>query len=458
METQFLCGSVDAWQRRRIELLENNSIAYADVVWKVEDSLLPDCRQMYAESEFFRLLFESSLSKGTVSEDGVTVFPLDEKIYIFHMIRVFCHTGLVMYTRGESILRTLERYAAFRFYGIEHGKNIFRTLVQNTLTPVNAVQAFEYAIHRDDPNVLRDIEKYFCDYAFVIMRQRSFCAIKRESMQNLVALCCSDNLNISEADLLMYLYKLCERKVGDKEYCEFSDAISIMKHEFSSSGSLWNAIRLDRLSMSDFMDFTQKHPRAMSNDDIVQCMSTIFRLSSVTPTKTRKQFVPISSYPRNLKIIVSPVPQVDITRWERGKLQVFFVFPFGNAEDTQLPPVVAGSKRINCIVRHSDKCLGISGNIHGGAVNSGMDGMVNVTVSIVNFRHDRWKKATTSINMAVAPSFDIPNILSWNAIEGTPGTSSGYTFDLAKYPEYSGSGEHMSLMMYLSLSVVGREC
>lgn len=456
METQFLCGSVDAWQRRRIELLENNGISYGDVVWKIEDSLLPDCRQMYAESEFFTLMFESSLRKGTVSDNGVTVFPLDEKIYIFHMIRVFCHTGLVMYTRGESILRTLERYAAFRFYGIEHGKNIFRTLVQNTLTPVNAVQAFEYAIHRDDANVLRDIEKYFCDYAFVIMRQRSFCAIKRESMPSLVEICCSDKLNIAESDLLIYLYKLCERKIGDKEYGEFTDAISILKHGFSSSGSLWNAIRLDRLSMTEFMDFTQKNPRAMSNDDIVECMSTIFKLSSVTPAKTRREFVPISSYPRNLKVIVTHVPQVDITRWERGKLQVFFVFPFGiaNARDTQLPPVVAGCKRINCIMRHSDKCLGITGNIHG----AGIDGVINVTVSIVNFRHDRWKKAKTAINMNVAPTFDIPNILSWHAIEGTQGTSSGYTFDLNKYPEYSGSGEHMSLMMYLSLSVVGEGC
>lgn len=450
MEIQFLCGSVDAWQRRRIQVLENNSIRFADVVWKVEDTLLPDCQEMYAESEFLKLLFDSSLRK------GVAVFALDEKLYIFHMIRVFCHTGLVMYTKGESILRTLERYAAFRFYGIDQGKNVLRTLIQNTLTPLNAIQAFEYAIHRDDADVLCDIEKYFCEYAFVIMRQRSFCSIKRESMPNLVQLCSSDSLNISEADLLAYLYKLCEKKVGDREYAEFTGAMSILKQAFGDCGSLWDSVRLDRISMSEFMEFTQKNPRAMTNDDIVECMSTIFKLSSTNPAKNRKAFVPISSYPRNLKIMLSATPQVDITRWERGKLQVFFVFPFDKAESTQLPPVVAGDRRINCVVHHSDKCLGLSGNIHNGTIDSGNDGTVNITVSIVNFRHDRWKKARASMNLATASTFDIPNILSWNAIEGTSGTSSGYTFDLSKYPEYSGDGGHTSLMMYFSVSVVGR--
>jgi len=200
------------------------------------------------------------------------------------MIRVFCHTGLVMYTKGENILRTLERYAAFRFYGIDQGKSIFRTLIQNTLTPMNAMQAFEYAIHRHDDEVLSDIESYCCQYAFVIMRQ-----------QSLVVLCSNDALNISEPDLLTHLYRLCEKKVGDKEYAEFADAMSILKYDFGRAGSLWNAIRLQRLSMEDFMDFTQKHPKAMTNDDIVWCMKVIFNGSSPNESKKRKQFCPISS-------------------------------------------------------------------------------------------------------------------------------------------------------------------
>jgi len=69
--------------------------------------------------------------------------------------------------------------------------------------------------------------------------------------------------------------------------------------------------------MEDFMDFTQKHPKAMTNDDIVQCMRVIFNSSSPDESKKRKQFCPISSYPRNLKIIVTSQAQVDISRWER---------------------------------------------------------------------------------------------------------------------------------------------
>jgi len=457
METQFLCGSVDAWQRRKIHMLESNSVSYADVVWRVEDTMLPDCRQVYTESEFFRLLFESPLSEGVEHQGNAAVFVLDEKKYIFHMIRVFCHTGLVMYTKGESILRTLERYAAFRFYGIDQGKSIFRTLIQNTLTPMNAMQAFEYAVHRNDDEVLRDIENYCCQYAFVIMGQRGFYTVKRESMPSLVVLCSNDALNISEPDLLTHLYRLCEKKVGDKEFAEFSDAMSIFRHDFCQHGSLWSAIRLHRLSMDDFMDFTQKHPKAMTNDDIVECMKIIFNNSPLDESTKRRKFCPISSYPRNLKIIVTSQAQVDITRWERDKLQAFFVFPYGISEATQLPPVVAGDKRIHCIVRHADKCIGLSGSVHSDIVDSCNGGVVNITVSIVNFRHERWKKAKCSLNPATGSTFDIPNVLSWNAIEGTSGASSGYTFDLSKYPEYKEGGSNVSLMMYFSMSVVGRQ-
>lgn len=466
MDTQlFLCDSVDDWQRRRIHMLETNSIRFPDVVWKVEGSVQPDCRQVYAEYGFFSTLFASPMNKGVELHEGAVVYSLEEKHYIFHMIRVFCHTGLVLYTKGESILRTLERYAAFKYYGIDQGKNVFRTLIQNTLTPMNAIQALEYALHRDDPDVLADIEDYFCQYAFVIMRQRAFSSIKKDSMESLVALCSSNTLNVSESDLLMHLYKLCERKVGDKEYQQFPDAMSILHYEFGKSGSLWGTIRLDRLTMNEFMEFTQKNPKAMTNDHIVQCMNTIFSLASSTDTsadadghcklkRKRKTFVPISSYPRNLKVFVSATPQVDITRWERGKLQAFFVFPFDSSEAIQLPPVVAGHKRINCVVSHSDKCLGLRGNIHSGIVEAGNECLVNITVSIVNFRHDRWKKARASMKMSTTSTFDIPNILSWNAIEGTSGTPSGYTFDLSKYPEYCGDGSNVSLMMYFSMSVV----
>lgn len=455
METQFLCGNVDSWQRRRIETLENNRVKYPDIVWEIEGTRLPDCRQMYVQSEFLGLLFESPLDKGVEKDGGPLVFPLDEKIDVFHMIRVFCHTGLVTYNKGEGILRTIERYAAFRFYGIGQGGGVLRTLINNTLTPANAMQALEYAVHRHDKDILMDIEKYFCDYAFVIMRQRNFLSIKRESMEHIVSLCAKDSLNISEPDLLAYLYKLCEKKAGDKEYLESPDAMSVFRQEFGSSGSLWGCIRLDRLAMGDFMDFVQKNAGAMTNDTIVECMNTIHKLASGGQKRKRKLFQPISSYPRNLKLVVSGDPQVDITRWERDKLQVFFVFPFNNADATQLPQIVAGNRRINCAVYHSEKCLGLKGYVHNSTSDCRTEGpTVNMTVSIVNFRHDRWKKARACVNLSTTSNFDVPNILSWNAIEGAAGTCSGYTFDLDKYPTYSGGGANTSLMMYFSMSNV----
>ena len=129
------------------------------MAWKIEDTILPDCKQLYANSDFMNTLFRSPMC-GKLSEvDGLKVYPIGEKHNIFNMIRVFCHTGLVIFKRGETILRTIERYAAFHFYGMDEGKNALRRLILDNLTPANALTAFEYAIHRDE-DLLSAIKTY----------------------------------------------------------------------------------------------------------------------------------------------------------------------------------------------------------------------------------------------------------------------------------------------------------
>ncbi|CAM9103935.1 unnamed protein product, partial [Sphacelaria rigidula] len=456
MELGYLCDAVDEWQRRRIQYLEENNMAYADMAWEVEGKILPDCKQVYAGSIFLTTLFETSMASGRREQQGLVVYPLNEKHHVFNMIRVFCHTGLIVFAKGETIVRTIERYAAFHYYGIEQGKHVLKRLISDNLTPSNATMAFEYAVHRDDADLLSDIKTYICNYAFLVFRHKSFFNLRRESMGELVKLCKSDKLNVLEVDLLSNLYRLCEKKVGEKEFPEFNNAFDVLTNKFSSDDlSLWDVVRLTSISMEEFMQFVQKHPGAMTNDDIVRVMQTIYNQDVVegVGSKKRKKFQTVSSYPRNLDFRAAQNPQADVAHWERDKVQTFFVFDFAKKETVALPSISFGDRHVRCIVTPSDKNIGLRGHVASRSLaeehNKDEQVFVKFSASIVNFRHDRWKKTSVVVKLTNPCEFEIVNVLSCNAIEGSSGTSTGYVFDVNKYPDYS---EHGSWLM-MSLSV-----
>ncbi|CAM9902459.1 unnamed protein product [Pylaiella littoralis] len=455
MEVGYLCDAVDEWQRKRIRTLEENSVSYPDMAWKIEDTILPDCRQVYSSSTFMNSLFQTPLTSGqTKNTDGNPVYPLEEKHHVFNMIRVFCHTGLIVFSKGETIVHTLERYAAFHFYGIEEGKHVLKRLILDNLTPSNAIMAFEYAVHRDDEDLLSDIKTYICNYAFLVFRRRNFFSLRRESMADLVELCMSDKLNVLEVDLLSNLYRLCDKKVGDKEYPDFSRAFDLLTHKFNNQ-SLWDVVRLTSISMEEFMLFVQKHPGAMNNDDIVSVMKTIYDSKNADPnqpgSKKRKKFQTVSSYPRNLNFRAAQNPQGDVAHWERDKVQAFFVFDFGRNETVALPSIAYGDRHVRCTVTPTEKNIGLRGHVtsRNTSDSCGEPESVKFSASIVNFRHDRWKKTSVSVKLTNPCEFNIANILSCNAIEGSSGTSTGYVFDISKYPDYSEDGSW--LMMSLSI-------
>ena len=444
MDDGYLCGSISDWQTRRIKDLSITAeFHYPDMAWSVEGNVLPDIRHVYSCSSFFRALFESKMNRENFStSNGVPIYSVSEKFHIFDMIRVYCHTGLVRFGKGETILKTLERYSAFQFYDVEGGRIVLKKLLIDKMTPSNATQAFEYAIHRNDQDLLRSINEYICAHAFVVLKHRNFFNIRRESMHDLALLCSSDNLNIPEIELLGALYRLCEKKVGDKEYTDFDmkKPSDILKHEFNGK-SLWDTIRLKQISLPDFMGFVQSHEKFLDNDAIVEAMKIIYDPSG--GERKRKRFQMISSYPRNLSIQCTDSPQADVTHLEKDKVQAFMVFDLTKKEELMLPHITYGDRTVRCIVRNVDKTICVKGTIFGR--NQTVENKsVKVTTSIVNFKHDRWKKTTVLVNLGIH-DFEVPNMISWNAIDSQ---ESGYLFDIRKYPEYVVG---CWLMMYISV-------
>jgi len=446
MEEGYLCESVHDWQRERTRCIKEDDMPYSDMAWRVDGNLLRDIRHVYMASSFMRILFETPMEKGIEydKDTSMYIYDIDEKFSIFESIRVFCHTGLVKFSKGETILKTLERYSAFHMYDIEGGKTVLRKLIMDKLTPVNAVQAFEYAVHRDDVDLIKAIRSYMVNYAFVIFKHRNFSNIGIESMAHLADLCSDSNLNIKELDLLEIIYKLCEKKIGEKDYQEFKDPMDIMKHSFGDSKySIWDTIRMKEISMGEFMGFVNRHTSCMTNDDIVDIMKKIYdngETKEKIPGKKRKLFQMVSSYPRNLNICYTGEPQGDITHWDRDKVQLFFVFDSTKRGKIALPSTLFKEWKLRCSV-NIDKNLSMKGSIV--TEDENVDN-VTITTKFVNFRHDRWKKTTVTCQSG---EFHIPNMLSWNAIEG-PGAG-GYMFDIEKYPEYSADGTWLMMSMII---------
>lgn len=451
MEDGFLCSSVSDWQKQRILEIDTNTLKFPDMGWNIEGSILYDIRSMYSSSVFFNLLFESEkkMTKNvSYDENNLPIFTMDAKMTVFQTLRVFCHTGLVRFYRGESIVKTIERYSGFHMYGIDGGKYPLRTLISDKITPVNAIQAFEFAIGREDSELLCIINEYIINYAFLVFRHRNFQTIKRESLHDLILLMSNDSLNIKELDLLEAMYTLCKKKVTEKDFSdEFHTPIQIMKFNFGGI-NMWDCVNLENISMKEFMGFIHKHDTFMENEDIVSTLKTMYTNELSGSSRKRKLFRLISSFPRNLNIQGTfDGPRGDVTHWDRDKIQIFYVFDFNDKKEIHLPATVFNDWTVRCKMNHVEKNITVSGSITRGSLNlsHSADEDVSITLKFVNFKHDRWKKSVITKKLQARCEFDIPNILSYNSIEGINGTG-GYLFDINSYPEYNiGSWLMMSL-------------
>jgi len=442
----YLFSGVYTYQKDRIKLLDNNTISFPDMAWDIDGKILYDTRSVYTSS-YFNTLFRTDLSRDIRQEDGLYIFKIDTKLNIFEMIRIFCHTGLVRFSKGETILKTLERYSAFHFFDIDVAKSVMIKLISEKLTPSTAIQAFEFSVCRDDAKLVSEIREYMVNYAFQIFNNRNFLSMKRESFVYLIDLCKSDSINIKELDLLECLYKLCNKKIGDKEFQDFSSPIEIMKYKFDGIYSMWDCIRLESIKLEEFMEFIHKHGEIMSNSDIVETLKYIHKPKLVN-YKKRKVFQTISPFPRNLNFRDSGETQGDIVHWDREKVQVFFTFDFSTQKITPLPSIVFRDWSVQCSIHYIEKTL----CIHGSLVRGSMNGSVceeplnsmTITARIVNFIHGRWKKVSISGNIKEFQSFEISNIISCHSIEGSNG---GYLYNIKKYPEYKDNGTWMMISL-----------
>lgn len=228
-----------------------------------------------------------------------------------------------------------------------------------------------------------------------------------------------------------------------------------MTHDFTDAGSLWNQLRLSSITMKEFVRFIKENKNCFSSENVVKIITFLYSCAEtpdvsshdgedigVRLSKKRKPFRPISFYPRNLEFHGLASPQTDISFWDDSKIKLFFAFDFAEKETVTLPPVHFHNFFIHCSVYHADRSINVSGNIHGRSMctstSSPSVADSRATSSVVNFRHDRWRKKATVLSLTGGTAFRIPNILSWNTIGNNE--TPGYLFDIEQYPEYSFNG------------------
>lgn len=457
--SQNLLGHVSRWQIETIDALKANDADFFDMAWLFQGVFYKDCRHLYSSrSDYFKCLFLSEMRKGTGVFEGVTAYSVSDpmsKKHIFNMMRILCHTGIVQVDKGEPILRTMKRYSAFHYYSLRGGMDVIRQLVMDVINPTNAMQALEYAMNSavcssdsdgsdSDTGLLSDINDYIAIYAFVVFKHKSFYALGTDSFSGVSQICTRDDLNIKEIDLLQCVYKLCEKKINtDKELGRLGSSWELMTHDFSEPGSsLWSQIRLPSISMKEFVKFIKENKKCFSSDNVVKIITFLYSCAETTETahadstrvnddvigvhlsKKRKTFQPISFYPRKLEFHGLASPQTDIIYWDDFRIKLFVAFDFSSKETMTLPPVHFYNCYIHCTVYHADRSLNVSGNIHGrtGSRDSATD--ITITSSVVNFRHDRWRKKQVVSSLASGTAFKIPQILSWNTIGNND--TSGY--------------------------------
>ena len=467
--SQNLLGHVSKWQHETIEALKANGTDFFDMAWLFEGVFYRDCRHLYSSrSDYFKCLFSSSMRKGTEEFQGVTAYSVSHpmsKRHIFDMMRIFCHTGIVQVDKGEPILKTMERYSAFHYYSLQGGMDVIRQLVMDVINPTNAIQALEYAMSSavcsgggnedSDAGLLSDIKDYIAIYAFVVFKHKSFYALRSGSISGISQICTRDDLNIKEIDLLQCVYKLCEKKIGnDKELERLGSAWALMTHDVAEPGSsLWSQIRLSSIPMREFVKFIKENKKCFSSDNALKIITFLYSCTETSETtenvvndevtglhlsKKRKTFQPISFYPRNLEFHGLASPQTDITYWDDSKIKLFVAFDFSSKATMTLPPVHFHNVFVHCTVYHADRSLNVSGNVHGKTGMSDPAAGITVTASVVNFRHDRWRKKSVVSSLTTGTAFKIPTILSWNTIANND--TPGYLFDVERYPEYCPKG------------------
>jgi len=484
------------WYASKVEVLDRNEMGNSDMAWKFHDTLFWDARHVYSEqSEYFKTLFSTTMTRDIKTEYGLPVVQVSgymQNIAIFRMIRIFCHTGTVEVSDGDSVENLLDFYFASDCYLLEGPLQLLHTMLVNQLSPTNVLKVYEILLKKgssEGRKLEEEVEDYIATYAFAVLKHKSFQLFPIELMGNMCAIFQRETLNILEKDLLWYVYLYCKHHTGNTgnaafavtSLCSFATPMEMMMYKWNDEASLWGCIRVKALTQDDISEFVYKNPNALDDSDTVNILNFLYVIRDSIATGTpqtaveawknsrkmslvvqemctslepRFKFRVISCYPRNLQLYGTRSPQTSIVYWDVHKWKAFVAIQHDSGPKVSLDPILFCKSYFHLELSHYENSIHILGRAHPDQ-NSIVDTSiqtVKVAAKIVNFKHDRWKDKQTIVQLkkAEVSNFAINNILALSTVEKVKkkedGDSPGYLFEIGNYPQYK-EGNWMMILI-----------
>jgi hypothetical protein len=303
---------------------------------------------------------------------------------------------------------------------------------------------------------MEGVVRFVRRHAFAVVQRKNFQHLGTEFFPDLCRLFGHDAVNVKEADLLHALFRLCANAAAGGSAGPTAMELFMREWPDADPPSLWACVRLRGLTAEDVFKFCMEASEEERFDDAFRGALTqyLYELHhcpepprkvprGVAPGNlgARREYKQVSSYPWAFTFD-REASAMHVVYSDDDARGVAFVAVKG-PRVAEVPPVSCfrGDVVLQCNVSFGPEHLGVSG-----VLTPRRAGRQEVTVeaSVVNFRHDKWKRSSVVVPLAgEAADFRIPAAIATATLD-----QEGYRFAPRAFPDYQ-KGAHVLLRLRL---------
>ena len=463
----MLRSTVPSWQRAVSSALDANILPAADMVWG--DTGLLDYRAIYCrQGGFLQMHIQHSADFAKNNEETLLTVPATGHLAepsILRLVRHFCHTGVVVFDKTDA-LTLLRFYQACAMYDLTAAQSVLLAAIEERLDVQSVLPLYDVLAGtlEEDGNLMNTVRRSFAAHAQEALSRVSTATATKLSAATLVDMLqvlYSDAANVCEQDLLEALYWLgLKRNKHDQALAtafllqsplvrmpedEHEHEHEAKRPRLSSVCLLtpWQCVRIKGLTVQGLLAFRSKHSEAMPATwylDVLQAIQTpseelCCRLG-LCEQKEPRTFHTASTYPLSLEI--PPTDNFALTALQTDTSVTAYIGLLhlrGTAAPITLHCGVLGTLQLTVSLNGTH--LSLSGCLLGSTCETGC----TVTLEVVHFRSNRWRKVSCPV--ADTGTVSLPRVITLAALE-----QEGYTFDARAYPRIA-PGPHLLLKLVL---------
>ena len=404
--------------RKAVAALDSNSMKQPDMAWKVDGKMMWDYCGVYARlSPYFEALMKHE-PRQEVDGTSLLVVNTSKAEYIkdpriLRGLRVYCHTGSVVYGRRDSPSTLLRRFMCFEMYGLPEAAEVMRLALRARLDAGSFVGLCD-AVSSTSSSVLGDLEDFARAKGVEVLTRAppSHCARCSEATLAFIArVTADDDFNCSEFELMDALYGLClKRCKGDvtgasqlllAELNPPSDPPTGRKRRRRERASMWDSVRVSGLTPASVVSFSESHPGAFDDGFLMSLVrKCLLPPSGEEVARCKRGATGASSWPRH----VPAPPNPGESYWWRCETEPgvpgvrFIAFLYRKGAASSAPAFSSDHGRSVCVtLTFGGVHVTVAVEVDGGSVIPDDAGGVSVLLEVANSRHDRWRRESVRL-------------------------------------------------------------